>query len=401
MRIWIVNHYALPPGSTGGPTRHLGLSRALRDRGHDVTIIASLFDHYSRADHRPRDGRRRLVEDVDGVTYAWVPTPSYDSTRGRLINMAAFWARLQPRLKEVEPPDLVIGSSPHLLAPLAALRMANRARVPFVLEVRDLWPQSLVDLGDLTVRHPAVRFLGAVERHLYRRADQIVTVLPCAQKHFLERGASADRLHVIPNGVSVGPDPKRVPSGRFTAIYAGTMGLANGLGLVLEAGEILESRGREDISIRLVGSGPERNDLAARARGSRVVTVEAPVPAEQVPALLSSADVGLLILRDSPVFRWGISPTKLFDYMSSALPVITSVRTPSDIALEAGAGISAEPGSPGALADALEKMAAIDPRERAAMGLRGRAYVERFHSFEALAEQMETLLVDVLSSRRR
>lgn len=391
MRIWIVNHYALPPGSTGGPTRHLGISRALRDRGHDVTIVASLFDHYSRTDHRPRQGRRRLVEDVDGVTYVWIPTPRYQSTRGRVRNMVSMWASLVRGLNEVPAPDVVIGSSPHLLTPLAAQVLARRSGVPFVLEIRDLWPQSLVDLGDMGTGSPVVRVLEAIERRLYRSSDQIITVLPEADAHFRAQGARGT-VHVVPNGVEVGPVVSKTRSDRFTALYAGTMGHANGLDLAADAAEILGSRGRDDICVRLVGGGPEHARLLDRSRSIDNLSVEGPVRSDDVPRLLATADVGLLILRESPVFRWGISPTKLFDYFAASLPVVTSVSTPTDIASAIGAGVRAIPGDPVSLADAIETLAGRTVSERLDMGSRGRRYVEENHSFDRLARRMEEIL---------
>lgn len=393
MRLWIVNHYAPPPGASGGPTRHLGLSRELRDRGHDVTIFASVFDHYSRGDHRPRHDRGWTEEDVAGVRYVWIDTPPYTTNAERVRNMMSFALRVnRVGTKLGGPgPDVVIGSSPHLLAPLAARHLAKRRGASFILEVRDLWPQSLVDLGDLSDRHPVIRLLGWLERHLYRTADQIITVLPAAVPHLIDRGATADRVTVIPNGVELGPRRARqaTPSTQLTAIYAGTMGLANGLDLAVEAAEILCARGRDDIRIRLVGDGPEREHLRRLAGRLSNVSVEGPVPSEEVPALLATADVGLLILRDSPVFGWGISPTKLFDYMAASLPVVTSVRAPSDIVSAVGAGLAAAPGDADSLAATLEVIADLPAADRRAMGERGRAHVESNHSFATLAEQVE------------
>lgn len=397
MRIWIVNHYAPPPGSIGGPTRHFGLSRALRDRGHDVTIIASVFDHYSRTDHRPRADRGWIADDIDGISYVWVSTPPYHSMAKRAAGMVVFGlaaARAGTAL-EASDPDVVIGSSPHLLAAVAAKRIAARRKAPFIMEVRDLWPETLVELGEISARHPAVVGLRRIERHLYRTADEVVTVLPGATPYLLSHGVPASRLHVIPNGVSisdrVGDRHGSSTGATFTAVYAGTMGLANGLDLAIDAARILEERGRTDIRIRLVGAGPERDRLAGRAVSLPNITVEPPVPAEEVPAILREADAGLLVLRDSPLFRWGISPTKLFDYMAASIPVITSVRAPSDIVSDIGAGMRAEPGDSVSLATTLERMTDLSADDRRAMGARGRVYVENNHSFEALAARLEAV----------
>ncbi len=398
MNIWIVNHYALPAGSSGGPTRHLGLSRALRDRGHEVVIHASLFDHYTRRDHRDR-GDGPLVEHLDGVTYVWWPTPPYHDLRGRIVNMIRFWWSVSRHGHEVgvPAPDVVLGSSPHLLNPLAAQRLAGRFGVPFVMEVRDLWPQSLIDLGDFGPRHPAMVTLSLIEKRLYAAADQLVTVLPGTTDYLVERGADPHRIRHVPNGVDLSRWPTVIdPPGSkpMVALYAGTLGHANGLEVVVDAARELERRGSDKVSIRLVGAGPERDSLSARAAGCRLLSIEDPVTEAEVPALVASADACLLVLRDSPVFRFGISPTKLFDSFASGRPVVTSVRTDPNPVAVAQAGRCAVPGDAVSLADELEAVADLSPAERTEMGMRGRRYVEDHHSFQRLAEGIEGVFVD-------
>lgn len=404
MRIWFVNNYALPPGSKGGPTRHLGIARALRDRGHEVTIIASIFDHYSRTDHRARVGTWWQVEDIEGVRYVWLHTPRYGDLKRRAVSMAVFAARVAQLKRRMsgESPDVVIGSSPHLLAPLGARFLARSQHVPFIMEVRDIWPQSLIDLGEMSAGHPAMRALSLLEGHLYRRADAVVTVLPFAREHLLERGADASCLYVVPNGVELQTErSERVPHSGFVATYAGTMGLANGLEVAVDAGIELHKRGREDIVIRLVGDGPERNALLTRASGCPNVRIESAIRAAEVPQLLAESDVGLLLLRDSPVFRWGISPTKLFDYMAAELPVVSAVSAPSDSALEVATVAKARPGDPGSLADALEFAAGLTDDARGLVGRAAREHVLRFNTFDALSEQVERTVEAVLAGSSR
>lgn len=402
MRIWIVNHYALPPGASGGPTRHLGLSRELVRRGHDVTIIASAFDHYSRGNHRdvPAAG---AIEVLDGVTYVWVRTPSYANLAGRTLNMATFAVRAM-RMDVGSAPDVVIGSSPHLLAGLAASRMARAAGAPFVFEVRDLWPQSLVDLGSLSRSHPLIRALARLERRLYRTADHVVVVPQNAVTHVLSNGGRGGRVSVLQNGVDLRNQPPLRPAprdgDRFTITYAGTLGLANGLGVVVNAAAELRRRGVEDVRFRIVGKGPEHDALADRIAARQVgalVSLEPAIPSDRVPVLLADADACLLVLRPSPVFRWGISPTKLFDYLAAGRPVISMVDAPEDASVLAGAGIRCAAGDAQQLADAALALRAMSPDERDEMGLRGRAYVEQHHSFENLAARLEALLEGVIS----
>lgn len=398
MNIWIVNHYAAPPGASGGPSRHLGLSRALRDRGHQVTIHASAFDHYTRVPHRELGKQRVMDEDIEGVHYVWWKGRPYHSIVGRIRNMVEFARSVSAQAPTIggPPPDVVLGSSPHLLAAWAARRVARQLGVPFVIEVRDLWPQSLVDLGDLSARNPVIWLLGRLERSLYRQADHIIIVPPGAGPYVAAHGGRPDKITVIPNGVdlSVVPDPAPPrPSDVFTVVYAGTLGHANGLEVAVEAGRILETWGRTDVRIRLVGAGPERERLTqlAASGGATVVSIEDPIPSAQVPALLASADACLMILRDSPVFRWGISPTKLFEYLAAARPVVFSVRTPTNLVADVGAGVTAAPGDAEALARAIVELEATDPHRRAEMGVRGCAAVRVDYTFSALGAQLEAV----------
>ncbi len=407
MRIWIVNHYALPPGATGGPSRHLGLARALSARGHDVTVVASAFDHYTRRPHRELRGRPTLVEPIEGIRYVWIATPPYAGTAGRVRNMVAFAraaARHGARLP-IGRPDVVLGSSPHLLAAVAARRLARRFEVPFVMEVRDLWPQSLIDLGEMGASNPAMVVLRHLERSLYRSADHVVAVPPGAGAYIADHGGAPERLSHIPNGVDLAawPVPTPAPSvdGRaFTVVYAGTLGHANGLELAVEAARLLEADGERGIRIRLVGAGPERDRLLADLRrgGGSVLSIEDAISTSRIPELLAGADACLMLLRDSPVFRWGISPTKLFEYFAAGRPVVFCVRTPTNLVADVDGGVTAEPGDARSLADALLRLRDVPEHERAAMGSRLRAYAEGNHGFDALAADLEGVLTTTIGA---
>jgi glycosyltransferase involved in cell wall biosynthesis len=405
MNLWLANHYALPP-SGSGPNRHHALASGLGARGHDVSVIASGFEHYARRD-RIRAGATSQVEVLDGVRYVWLRTPPYRGSIGRARNIATFAARftlLANRLP-LPPPDVVFGSSPHLLTPFAAIGVARRATVPFVLEVRDIWPQSMVDLLGMSPRNPAVMGLGAIERYLYRNADRIVTVLPAVADYMVERGATREKIVWIPNGVDLSgvPAPRNPPDvPPFVVMYAGTLGLVNGLDVVLDAARVLLDRGRgDDVLIRLVGPGPARERLEQRVAQEGLVNVriDQPVPKEQVHDVLAEAHAFLMVLEDSPVFRFGVSPNKLFDYFAASRPVLFAVRTDNNPVEEAGAGITVGSGDPVAMADGIEQLARLTPAEREAMGRRGEVYVRKEHDYDLLSGQLERVLQAVCSER--
>lgn len=402
MNIWVVNHYAIPPGRAGG-TRHFTFARELQKRGHKVTIIASSFDHYVRQEVRLREGETYRLEEVDGVPFFWIRTPPYSgNSPARVWNMVAFALRLlgtaNPAL--LGKPDVVWGSSPHLFAALAAERLARRCRTPFVLEVRDLWPQTLIDLGGFSPCHPFIQVLQTIERYLYRRSDRIISLLPLAHLHMAEKGADPAKIAWIPNGVdlSLVPPPTPPPpraDGVFTVMYAGAHGLANNLDLIVKAAAIVARKGwNSRIQFRLVGDGPEKPRLKQMAQewGLENIWFEDAIPKQEVYNVLFSADAFVISLKDSRLFRWGVSPNKLFDYMASARPVIFAVATDSNPVADAGAGITVPPNDPAALAEAVIQLAQMSAHERWEMGLRGRRYVEEKHAFHRLTDKLEEVL---------
>ena len=402
MRIWMINHYAEPYG------RQHNLAGELIRRGHRVVIFASSFDHRTRQENRLAPGEKVKREDIDGVPYVWLRTPPYPgNTSARVWNMAVFAGRIWRVGKAAgfERPDVIIGSSPHLFAALAAQRLAARFRVPFVLEVRDLWPQSLVDLANVSARHPVVRGLEKMERYLYRRAARIISLLPGAVDHMVEKGADRERVVWIPNGINTDLVPPPEPpanDGVFTVMYAGAHGLANALDYVLDAAAVLQQEDLDRrILIRFIGDGPEKSRLqeVAAQRELTNVRFDGPVPRNRVYDLLREADAFVMPLKHSPVFRWGVSPNKLFDYLATARPVIFSVNSPINPVAEAQAGLTVPPENPLALAEAIKELLYMSPEKRWEMGLRGREYVERYHSFARLADKLEKTLKDAMKDK--
>jgi len=397
--IWFIHHYAVPPTAPGG-TRHFAVARWLARQGHRVRIVASSYHYQSQRETRDYQGANDQREMIDGVEFIWVRTHPYrGNSLGRLLNLLSFaWRALRvDLLRDGDRPGAVLGSSPQPFAALAARILARRHRARFVYEVRDIWPQTLVELGRTSRLNPVILVFGWIERHCARMADAIVTLLPGSQPHLVACGARPDRIVWVPNGVDlaqsgpVRPVPRR---DTCTFLYAGAMGVANGLGQVIEAAGLLRDR-VPGVRVVLMGEGAELERLQSLAtrRGATNVVFRPPVAKAAVHDALAEADAFLMILTDSPVFQWGISPNKLFDYLAAGRPVVFAVNTPVDPVAEAGAGVRADPGSPEDLARAMETVAAMTPEARAAMGLRGRQYVEAHHDVDRLAARFGAALV--------
>lgn len=408
MKVWIVNQYAVAPDQPGG-ARPFALAKELALRGHEVTLVASSFNHWTRTETRLKPGEDERFEAVDGVRFLWLRVPPYPgSTVRRFFSMAAFALRVHrsPLLRSTGPPDVVLGSNPHLFGALAAERLANELDAVFAFELRDIWPQSLVDYGRMSERHPAIRILSRIERHLYRRAGTVATLLPASREYLVAKGADPCGIVWIPNGVylpdlpPVRPAPARRP---MVVGFVGIHGVANGLDTVLQAAELLQCRGEGGtVLFRFVGDGGEKPRLVQEAerRGLRNVEFLPPVPKAQVPEAIAACDVGLMILKTSPVFRWGVSPNKLFDYFGAGRPVLFSVESANNPVADSGAGVSVPPDDAEALAAGALELAATAPEERARMGALGREYVVRNHDLAKLGGTLEAALLDARERAR-
>jgi len=407
-QVWLLNHYAQEPGSAGG-TRHFHLAAHLAPLGWQCTVIAASVELNSgRQRLTPREVAR--YERISGVPFLWVRTPQYrGSGSGRMLNMLAYtWQVLRRRItRDLPRPDVVIGSSVHPFAALAGAFLARRFKVPFVFEVRDLWPQTLVDMGRLRERAFITWTLRRLELWLYRRATRIVVLLPRAWEYIRPLGIPIDRVVWIPNGVDLSLFPRsvplvRAPSDTFTLMYFGAHGQANGLENVLQAMKVVQgSPNGNHIRLRLIGDGPLKPTLITQGEqmGLRNVTFEAAVPKNQIPPLAAQADAFVIAVLDLPkLYRYGISMNKLFDYLAAERPIIIASDAANNPVADAEAGLSVSAGKPAELAEAILKMASLPMEDRLRMGRAGRAYVEHNHNFTQLAARLAVLLNDVCPS---
>ena len=401
LNVWFINHYATSPYSAGG-NRPFSLCKELAARGHQVVLICCTFNHQTRLDEFPDKTWTYGTQDIDGVRFVWVDGPAYEvNDLHRVENMITFTRRVL-RLADTGgrllPPDVVLGSSPHLLTPWAAARVADAYGVPYVLEVRDIWPASIVDIHGMHRANPVVLGLAQLERSVSTRASQIVSVLPGGVDHLVELGVDPDRVTWIPNGVdfTLMPPPTDAPGREpLTLMYAGAHGLANGLGVLIAAAALLEAgdaRGR--IRWVFIGNGPEKHALIAQAERLALTNVvfEETIPKSAIYTRLADADAFVANVRDEALYRFGVSLNKFFDYMAVARPTIVGMDSPWNPFASNGAGITVRPDDAQAFADGVLELLAMSPTERAEMGARGRAFVQEGHDFHVLGGKLEQVL---------
>jgi glycosyltransferase involved in cell wall biosynthesis len=403
VRIWIFNHYASPPDRPAG-TRHYDLGRVLAAQGHEITIFASGFNHFTKREERLARGERIRIEDVDGVRFVWLRTIGYaHNDLRRLVNMVSYAVSATWAQRRMRRPDVIVGSSVHLAAVGAAWLVALLRRAAFVFEVRDLWPQTLIDMGVLRPDSLAARLLRAAETFFYRRARTVICLLPHGADYIVGRGISSTKVVYVPNGIAdyrtgIATIPEQSAElidrirdwradGHLIAGYVGSHGSVNGVSDLVEAARELRDRDEKAIAIVLVGDGPEKEacqELAQRYGLDNVLFWPA-VPKCEVRAILRALDVMIFCVRDLAVHRYGLSCNKLFDYLASGRPVVFASGVADGPVAASGGGICVPAQSPDQIADALVTLDGLGQEGRLEIGERGRTWVYRQHGMTALA----------------
>ena len=342
------------------------------------------------------------MDSYDGVDFLWVRTPTYSGNGiGRVLNMMAYSLRvLLPAItRQLMRPAAIVGSSVHPFAALSGAILARRFGVPFVFEVRDLWPQTLIDFGRLKKGGLVARMLALLELWLYRRASRIIVLGPTAGDYIEQLGISRDKVTWIPNGVELDgypcPAPK-APAAVFKLMYFGAHGQANGLENLIYAMAVLQAQSSAaHVHLEMIGDGPLKPALVKLAAdvGATNITFLNPVPKQAIPDLAATADAFVLCVLDRPsLYRYGISMNKLFDYLAAARPIVISSGAVNNPVEESGSGVTVPPEQPEALADAIMALASLPHTQRLEMGRAGRAYAERYHSYEVLAARLSDVL---------
>jgi colanic acid biosynthesis glycosyl transferase WcaI len=412
VKILYVSQY-FPPEMGAPAARASELSLHWARMGQEATVLTGFPNHPTGVvpeNWRSRFHRLRHTENIGGVSVArtWLwPLPNRKAHE-RIRNYASFCVSAALTGLTLSKPDVVIATSPQLLCALAGWWIAFWKRVPFVFEVRDLWPESLVAVGASSEGSPLHRLLSAIARFLYRRADQIVVVSPAFKDHIIRSwGVPAERISIVENGVETDLfrfDPaapllrKQLQlKDRFLICYIGTMGNAHGLETLIDAAVELQTA-LPAATFLLIGEGAEKQRIMklATERGLSNVQFLGEQPRELIPAYVSAADLCLVMLKKSELFKTVI-PTKLLEYMACERAVIVAVDGQArEIIEEANAGVFVEPENTSALLKAILDLAQ-DPECRRHMGTSGRQYILNKFSRERTARDYISVLQTVCS----
>lgn len=418
--IWIFNQYAITPEQAGG-SRHYSIGRCLAARGYNVTLFASGFNYQKREELKCDDNQDFKIEIKDGVRFIWVKTIPYKKNNWkRIVNMLSYCRqcfRIYKKLLEedqIESPGLIIGSAVHLFAVWTGYRISRKLNAKFIMEVRDLWPMTLVEFRKGLKYHPIVFFFGLLDKYLAKRALRIVSVLPGASLYYQKYGIPKDHIAWIPNGVDMslfntsGTDSapihhQNIPfsnsSGTrlFKIVYTGTFGMEAQLKTLLETAHIIGNK-QLPIHFELTGSGEKFQELIELKEKLSLtnVTFQKPVNKDQIPSILASADALWIGTRNvQNLYKYGFSFNKLFEYLASGKPILFSIDSAYNPVKEADAGIIVPPENPQALSEAIIRLYEMSPEERFNMGQRGISHVRENYGFEKLTDQFENLFTQL------
>ncbi|MEH7437945.1 glycosyltransferase family 4 protein [Neobacillus drentensis] len=402
MKILLINHYV---GSNihGMEYRPYYLAKEWVKNGHEVTMIGASFSHIRTVQPEVEKGWKE--EFLDGIRYLWVKAPAYTGNGvKRTINMMVFVKEVYlkaSQLAETYKPDVVIASSTYPLDIYPARKIANKAGAKLIFEVHDLWPLSPMELGNMSAKHPFIMVMQKGENDAYRYADMVVSLLPKADRHMFEHGLEPSKFRYLPNGIDVEQwesSTEKIPveheeiiqqlkkDGKFLIGYAGTHGIANALEYVIDAAELVRD---EPVAFVLVGKGPERDNLIKRANEKKLTNIHflPVINKKAIPDFLSKMDALYIGWRRSPLYRFGVSPNKLLDYLMAGRPIIHGIEAGNDLVAESSAGISIEPENPSEIASAVKKMRNYSKEALNEMGMNGKRFVVDTHDYRVLSQK--------------
>ncbi|MCA9243397.1 MAG: glycosyltransferase family 4 protein [Phycisphaerales bacterium] len=391
--VYIHQHFATTKSATG--TRSYEMAQRLIQRGHQVTMICGALELSDFS----TDLKERVTRfEVDGIDVRCVNQP-YANKMGFYQRMWAFlrFAQTATTLAIEAKPDLIFATSTPLTVGIPAMRASKRLKVPFVFEVRDLWPELAVAL-EVVKSKTLIAGARWLERKTYFSARRIIALAPGMKEGICETGYPAERVTIVPNGCDLDlfqPSEERATRADlggddFKLVFTGAHGLANGLDAVLNAAVELKQRGERGVKFIFIGAGREKPRLMERTKSEQLdeyVIWKDLMPKQELAALLPQIDVGMMILKNVRGFYFGTSPNKFFDYIASGMPVLNNY--PGWLAgmiEEAGCGKVVPPDDPAAFADAVVWMR-DHRRECREMGRRARLLAEERFGRDTLGER--------------
>ena len=398
--ILIINEYAGSP-SYGMTFRHFYLAKEFIKKGHATTIVSGSYSHFLKK-YPDMDAKIFRNENVEGVNFLWVKviryTRSYD--KKRVFKWFEFASKLFFISKHLQAkPDVIICSSTPLFAILPAYYLAKKYKAKLVFEVRDVWPLTLISIGKFSENNLFIRFMGWFEKFSLQKSDLIVSNLSNYTQHIQELGIDR-KAFWISNGIDLDEMTKteklpteiesKIPRDKFIVGYTGKLGVSNAIIYLLQAAKILEKN--NNIVFVIVGNGQEKQYLQSFAKDLENVIFIDTVNKTQIPLILELFDVCFLGWKKEELYKFGVSPNKLFDYMYSSTPILQAIDIKNDIVEKSHCGVCVEAENIEAIAGAVMQLYNMNDEERKTLGQNAKRHVLENFTYEKLADRFLSIL---------
>ena len=401
--ILIINQYAGSP-KHGMGFRSYYLAKEFLRYQYDLTIISSSYSHlFFKLPHVKKTFTKEQIEDIN---FWWIKTSRYSRSQslGRIWNMFIFFIKLFffPTRK-INRPDFIIISSLSIFPIINAYLFSKRFNAKLIFEVRDLWPQTLIELSEEKHYGFIIRLMASFERFAYKKADYVVSLLPNSKSYMVAKGLLEKKFRYIPNGIETLSEHqvldeniiKQLPKGKFIIGYTGTIGLANALDPLIESA--IKVREHKKIHFIFVGNGSNKIQLEKKVCVNNLenVTFINAIDKDQIYALIEYFDVCYLGWHNILIYKFGISANKLFDYMYAGKPILHAYSGTENIVKIANAGISCEAYNVDEIVDSIYKFLEMSKNEMRKMGQNGKNYVLKYHTYEHLAKKYIEIFNDI------
>lgn len=418
MNIWIVNHYAIPP-SMGGLVRHYYFSKYLQKKGHEVKIFTSSKIHNTDI-NMIKDRTLYKEEIVDGIEYTFVRSKDYKGNGiDRIINLVDLpfktW-KTMVKFYKMKKPDVIYTSSPDLFVAFFALLFGKKNQIPVVVEIRDLWPESIVEYNGMSRNNPIIMILYQLEKWIYKKADQLIFTMEggkeyISDKHW-EKKIDLAKIHHVNNGVDLQEYDNEISNYQisdkdlddnsdFKIIYVGSVRKANNVGNLVEVAKELKRRKDNSIKILIYGDGADKAALEEECRRAKLsnIVFKGKINKKYVPYVLSKSSLNLLNYKQAGTWKYGGSQNKQFEYLASGRPICSNVKMGYSIIEKGHCGIEENITDIGRYVDIIQYYKNMGTETYQEQCQNAREVVKDY-DYNVLGDKVEKILLMAVNKRR-
>ena len=404
INIWLINQHSYPPGKSNW-RRHFDLFKNFSKEDYNIDIICGSFVHDRKEEILNKGEKYRLINS-EGIKYHVLSGISYKNKIVRMLSMIQFFFKVLFFSKKLkDKPDIVYASSPHPFNGLAGMYLARKYKCPFILEIRDLWPETWVAMGATTKKSILYKVFAHIEKVLYKNADKIVT-LTANKDYYTSIGIDEKKVEIVSNGVDLEKydsllkeeSPVKLLENKFNILYTGAHGTANCLEFILEVAKSIKN---DNIIFNFIGEGEKKEELIKKAEEYNLKNIRfyPPINKNLIPCTLKNGDAMIVVTKNTTLYKYGISFNKIFEYFASSKPIIFSGNVANDMVKEANAGISVEAENIEKIKEAVLSLYSMSTDERQVLGKNGRKYVEENYDTKVLSKKIEKIILNLLEDK--